>query len=121
VFSSGSHPDEVLALTRYRYSYLVHSHARNARRDSEVPDCFMPVGCSRVCLFDEANTESTASLRTVSIRWGAIALTKQDAWEEGLRPSKTVLERLMMDVAKFQGNLAANQKSSISDDAVSPP
>ena len=51
-------PDTPMGVPRPRYSYPV--------TDSELSDCFTSVEVSEGLLFDEANTESTASFRTVN-------------------------------------------------------
>lgn len=47
---------------------LLLSSPKEVGQDSEVPDCFLSVCVSEGLLFDEANTESTASFRTVDDR-----------------------------------------------------
>ena len=51
-------PDTPMGVPRPRYSYPV--------KDSELSGCFTSVEVSEGLLFDEANTESTASFRTVN-------------------------------------------------------
>jgi hypothetical protein len=45
-------------------------------------------------LFDEANTQSTASYRTVRIRWGTIGSTPRDTHGEHLGLSLTAFEQM---------------------------
>lgn len=58
---------------------LLLSGVQDGHGDSELSCCFVSVLLSTGLLFDEANTESTASLWTAEIRWESIVPTSTDA------------------------------------------
>ncbi len=64
---SGFEFDELMAVPRRRYSYPT--------RDSEVRGCVSSVCVPEGLLFDEANTESTASFRGVETRRFSVVAT----------------------------------------------
>jgi hypothetical protein len=92
--SSGSHPDEVLALPQYRYSYRVQEMDGTRRYLFVLCRSAVRGLTCLILAFAVANTQSTASYRTVRIRWGTIESTSRDTQGEHRRPSLTAFEQM---------------------------